>query len=159
MQTLHETLKQSEKHIQCYNILSTISGLCSFLASLCRFINPWRYAKEREKKKKASLTKIIVRERNWLAQGTGNKRWNLWNLCHHLKTGSDLHWPIAIIVTGWDFGTPPCNGIGLLIQLRADVHNKQLKTQTLSVTQLEEMWKENLICDMEEIVPSLEIGN
>lgn len=57
------------------------------------------------------------------------------------------------------FWYPPCNGIGLLIQLRTDVHIKQLKTQTHSVTQLEEMWKENLICDMEEIVPLLKVEN
>lgn len=38
--------------------------------------------------RRADLTKMTAEQWKWQAQWSLNKRWKLWNLCHHVKTGS-----------------------------------------------------------------------
>lgn len=113
------------------------------------FILPWRHARERKREKKArraDLTKMNAEQWNWHAQWTVNKRWNLWNPCHHLKTGFKsvvTHSHHNIWMRFW---YPPA--FMFLIQLRTVVHIKQLKTQTCTLRQLEDKKILNLICDI-----------
>lgn len=134
-------IKAGQNHVWSYSHLPIHYRWGCFTLSVTGQVylamNACKKKRKREKKKPEELL-------CWAVELAGtmnslNKRWNLWNPCHHLKTGFKPVVTHSRHNTWMSFWYPPA--FIVLIQLRTVVPIKQLKTQTCTLTRLEDMKK------------------